>query len=833
MKETLLQLQIFYEIAMSIGNSLDLREMLKESILTLLRRLNCSASAVLQWQRHSAGHYEPHTVYCTPRQFTKQPSFHNILEQIPPQENEAALNRFVKQFPVIGVLGEKYYHIMELPEFGLLILIKSRQHFPDFVLHSLKPINGKLARSCIACLQNERLEKEIAERKRAEDALRQSYETLNTVFDSIDADIYVADMETYEVLMMNRNMQESFNADLTGKFCWVVFRGKSEPCKHCTNDRLLDAGGNPAGVVVWEDQNPINMKWYMNYNRAIKWHDGRLVRLQIAMEITKIKHIEEALRKSEERYRTIVETIEDGYFETDLNGRFIFVNPAVAKIVGFDAPDIIGKGYHQLFEGPNAEVISSTFDDVRKTGKAAKAATWVLEGSDGDINHLNASVSIMTDQRNHPIGFRGVLRDITDSKLIKELKATKRSAEKANQAKSEFLANMSHEIRTPLNGIIGMSEIIMETKLDSHQSNVVQVINSESTALLGLISDILDFSKIEAGKLELERTPFSLNDLMEDLASGITAQTKLKALNFDCKIAANVPTRLIGDPARLRQVLTNLVGNAMKFTSEGQIAIEVELVEDSQREAHIKFLIKDTGIGIPEETQPVIFEGFTQADCSTTRKFGGTGLGTTIAKQLVERMGGLIGVESKVGIGSTFWFTAAFMKQTENADVEPDLNTSQGEDRKLNRRGHVLLVEDYPTNQQVVIHHLSKAGYTVDLSEDGAQAVEAFTLKPYDLVLMDIQMPVMDGYAATLAIRELEDKKQSGGNGRGARRIPIIAMTANASKGDMETCLEKGMDDYLSKPLKRKTLLETVGRWLNGNRTAGQSHEITQSQKPQ
>ena len=704
MKESLLQLQIFYEIAMSIGNSLDLREMLKESMLTFLRRLNCSAGAVLQWRRHSEGYYEPHTVYCTPRQFTKQPSFQKILEQIPHEQNEASLNRFVRQLPIIGVLEEKYYHIMELPEFGLLILIKSRQHFPDYVLQSLKRINGKLARSCIACVQNERLEKEIGDRRRAEDALR----------------------------------------------------------------------------------------------------------------------------KSEERYRTIVENIEDGYFETDLKGRFTFVNPAVAKILGFDVSDIIGKGYQQLFEGSNAEIISATFDEVQQTGRAANAATWVLERSGGNINHLNASVSIMTDQRKHPVGFRGVLRDITHSKLIEELKTAKGSAEKANKAKSEFLANMSHEIRTPLNGIIGMSEIIMETKLDGNQRNALQVINSESKVLLGLVSDILDLSKIEAGKLELERTPFSLKELIEDLAGSITAQTRLKGLDFSYEIAVSVPIRLVGDPARLRQVLTNLVGNAIKFTSEGQIAIEVELVEDREREAHIKFLVKDTGIGISEDIQPFIFEGFTQADGSTTRKFGGTGLGTTIAKQLVERMGGQIGVESKVGVGSTFWFTAAFVKQNQNADVNANLKVSQREGREFNEGGYVLLVEDYPTNQKVAIHHLSKAGYMVDLSEDGALAVEAFKSRPYDLVLMDIQMPVMDGYAATIAIRELEEKRRIGGNGRSARRIPIIAMTANASKDDMELCLEKGMDDYLSKPLKRETLLETVERWINSNGTDTESNKITQ-----
>lgn len=420
---------------------------------------------------------------------------------------------------------------------------------------------------------------------------------------------------------------------------------------------------------------------------------------------------------------------------------------------------------------------------------------------------------------------------------MQEAKDFAMAAEKASEAKSDFLAKMSHELRTPLNGIVGMVEVALSTELDESQKKILKIVDRESMALLKIINDILDFSKVEAGKLELERMPFDLATIISEVAETISPQTESRGLRLNTCLEPNLPTQLVGDSYRLKQVLLNLTGNALKFTEQGKIEIIGELILDSDAVSKIKLTVKDTGIGIPKDKQAAIFEGFSQADESTTRKYGGTGLGITISHQLVSLMGGALALESVEDEGSAFHFTIPFGKQpvaqpscasgkVVDADQDIQLETvhtaTVSDVIEFNKEDvRILLVDDYPTNRKVARLHLSNAGYCVDVVENGRKAVELFQENDYALILMDIQMPVMDGYQATRKIRKLEEKRTNIAiHSEGARhqsqiRTPILAMTAHAYEKDKRECLECGMDDFISKPIRRDDLLKTVEKWVS------------------
>ncbi len=634
---------------------------------------------------------------------------------------------------------------------------------------------------------------------------------------------------------------------------------------------------------------------------------------------------------------------------TDTQGRIEFVNPQAEKVTGYSASEVLGQNPMMFRSGIHPDEFYNSIVETLRSGRG-----WVGEvcnrNKKGDLYWEHSSIAPVLNQEGNITHYILVNEDITERKQIEEaLKKAKTAAEAANVAKSNFLANMSHEIRTPLNGIMGMTGLLLDTELHEEQRNYAEMLRSSGELLLGLINDILDFSKIEAGKLEIETIEFDLRNTLEETAEFLALRAHEKGLELICRIDPGVNTFLIGDPGRLRQVLVNLIGNAVKFTTAGEVVIEAVTEYETDGQVSVRFNIRDTGIGIAKDKIPLLFDSFQQVDASTSRKFGGSGLGLAISKRLVELMNGRMGVKSIEGQGSDFWFTAVFDKgsrpdrdkmppfadisgvrvlavddnavnriviaeqmrswgvrhaEAEGAlkamemlhtahaagnpfrvvitdmempgmdgealarDIKADpalkdtllvmLTSSgiRGDSRRLARLGfsayltkpvrmfqlhdciaavlggsilhdeaqgtdiitsyrlreasrrnaRILLVEDNKVNKLVALGILDKLGFSADTADNGREAIDMMEAVSYDIVFMDVQMPVMDGYQTTMAIRAGKTKAAN-------PNVPIIAMTAHAMKGDREKCLQVGMDDYISKPISPRKLSKVLEKW--------------------
>ncbi|MEI6559235.1 MAG: PAS domain S-box protein [Rhodospirillaceae bacterium] len=519
----------------------------------------------------------------------------------------------------------------------------------------------------------------------------------------------------------------------------------------------------------------------------------------VASDVTDRIRAEARLRQSERRFRDVADAVGEYIFEVDLEGRYTYLSDRVEAVTGYRPAELIGRRFFEAVPGPAARELEETFFDIADRGVQFKDLEHPALHRNGWQVWKRISGVPFADAEGRIAGYRGAGRDVTDQKRAQEeLRAAKEAAETANQAKSEFLAVMSHEIRTPMNGILGMARLLIDEPLVPAVRRKVETIHESGEALLTILNDILDFSKLEAGRMAFEQVCFDLPQTLGSVIQLLGGRAGEKGLTLIQDCEPDVPSWLTGDVNRLRQVLLNLVGNAIKFTERGGVRVAVSRIDEDEEAVTLRFDVVDTGIGIPEQVRSRLFESFAQADSSIARRFGGSGLGLAICRKLIDQQGGRIGVDSRPGRGSRFWFRLRFGRSA-TAPCRPALTAAAAPPRPL----RILLAEDNLVNQMVAVGLLERQGHRVTPVGDGARAVEAVRSGGFEVVLMDMQMPDMDGVEAARRIRALPGP---------LARIPIIALTATAVQSEFDRCIGAGMNDFLTKPIVPETLFAALAR---------------------
>lgn len=700
--------------------------------------------------------------------------------------------------------GQKVFESAQASRDGAIIPVEMNARLIDY--------KGRKAILCVS--------RDITDRKRAEDELRWKTVLLEAQVETSLDGILVVDDKTQRILTNQRllnmwKVPQQIRNQKTDEALLQYVAGKTK-----NPDQFLEKVRYLYGHQYETSRDEIEFLDGMvldRYSSPVVGKDGKYYgRIWIFHDITDYKHALEALRESERRLADIIDFLPDATFVIDHSGKVIAWNRAIEAMTGIKAADIIGKDNYEYalpFYGERRpilidlvlkpqEEIEKRYTNLRRQNGTLVGGAYMPTLKGGGI-FLVGSAAALYDSEGNISGAIESIRDVTENKHAEEeLRKAKEEAESAMRAKSEFLANMSHEIRTPMNAVIGMTGFLLNSDLDPDLRECVDIIYSSGEALLAIINDILDYSKIEEGKGVLENQPFNLLECIKSSMDLVAPKAAEKNLDLVCKIDDSVPENLMGDFTRLRQVLVNLLSNAVKFTDAGRVSVTATSQRKDDRH-EICVTVRDTGIGIRPDRMGRLFQSFSQVDMSTTRKYGGTGLGLAISKRLIEMMGGKIWAESEVGKGSAFSFVIEACSAPAGRTVARSLSQPSAEQLSCATACvRLLLAEDNLVNQKVAMRMLEKLGYSADLAANGLEVLQALERQSYDIILMDVQMPEMDGLEAARAIRRQQRPQPK-----------IIALTAYALEGDKEKCLEAGMDDYMSKPVQMAELAEVLRKY--------------------
>ena len=700
---------------------------------------------------------------------------------------------------------------------------------------------------------------DVSQSRRVEQQLRDAHRFLNATLDALPACIAILDAAG-TIIAVNEPWRRTGNENLFLGAALGIGANYLTACEGTGHGDGVDAGAVASGIrdvlcgersefyCEYAVQGPSQRRWLAIRVTPFAYADQTHVVLAHE-DITLRRLAEDELRATQEWLQLAVEGSHTGLWDWDIRSNRTHYSSSWKQQLGYRHDDFGGtwQEWMDIVHPDDRERLVASVLKYLRNPYGIYTTEFRLRHKDGSYRWMLSRATMRSDGSGIPTRMLGAHIDITEAKRAEiELRDAKDTAERANRAKSDFVATISHEIRTPMNGVIGMTELLLQTALGQEQRECAETIRTSGQALLSLINDILDFSKIEAGRLELEFVDFDLRQLVEDAVDLLGQSAQLKGLELASWIYPEVPCELRGDPGRLRQILLNLIGNAVKFTERGEVIVRVRLANRGADQALLRYEVSDTGIGIARDRRERLFEAFAQADPSTTRRYGGTGLGLAISKRLIELMGGEIGVDSDPGRGSTFWFTARFNLQSRRtmpqdrrgSDTPIIVHTGIVESAATTRSAthtksphppsaatsladastaasRILVAEDNAVNQKVVVHMLEKLGYCAEVATNGREAITAIAHSRYDAILMDCRMPEMDGFEATTQIRMIEAQT--------VRRTPIIAVTANAMQGDRDRCLAAGMDDYLSKPIQPRELRAVLQRWVHPRDAASNS----------